>query len=81
MDKFDEAILDALIDEKSRSFNQLLEKSDFAHNTLRLHLDKLVDHAIVTREKVTKEGRGEAILHLLVEFRRSQGGVDASIRC
>ena len=61
MDEFDEVILDALIDEKPRSFNQLLEKADFTHNTLRLHLDKLVDQTIVTREKVTKEGRGRPI--------------------
>ena len=57
MDEFDEAILDALIDGKPRSFNQLLEVP-FTHNTHRLHLDKLVDQTIVTREKVTKEGRG-----------------------
>ena len=58
MDEFDEAILEALIDGKPRSFNQLLEKADFSHNTLRLHRDKLVDQTIVTREKVTGEGRG-----------------------
>jgi DNA-binding Lrp family transcriptional regulator len=58
MDEFDEAILAALIDGKPHIFNQLLEKVDFSHNTLRLHLDKLVDQTIVTRKKVTREGRG-----------------------
>ena len=58
MDEFEEAILDALVDGKPRSFNQLLEKADFSHNTLRLHLYKLVDQTIVTWEKVTKEVRG-----------------------
>ena len=58
MDEFDEAILAALIDGKPHIFNQLLEKVDFSHNTLRPHLDKLVDQTIVTREKVTREGRG-----------------------
>ena len=58
MDEFDEAILTALIDDKPRSFSQLLDKIDFSHNTLRLHLDKLVDQTLVTRKKVTLEGRG-----------------------
>ena len=59
MDEFDEAILDTLIDGKQHNFNQILEKANFTHNTLRLHLDKLVHQTIVTREKVTREGRGE----------------------
>ena len=61
MDEFDEAILNALIDGKPHSFNQLLNKIGFSHNTLRIHLDKLVDQTIVTREKVTREGRGRPI--------------------
>jgi predicted ArsR family transcriptional regulator len=58
MDEFDEAILNTLIDGKARSFNQLLEKVEFTHNTLRLHLDELVNQTLVAREKATKEGRG-----------------------
>jgi DNA-binding transcriptional ArsR family regulator len=58
MDELDEAILAALIDGNPRSFHQLLETVDLSHNTLRLHLDHLLDQALVTREKITKKGRG-----------------------
>jgi len=58
MDEFDEDILDALRDGKPYSFNQLLDKIEFSHNTLRLHLDKLVDQRLVKREKVMREAQG-----------------------
>ena len=58
MDEFDEETLDALRDGKPHTFNQLLEKVNFSHNTLRLHLDKLVDQRLITREKVVREARG-----------------------
>jgi DNA-binding HxlR family transcriptional regulator len=53
MDELDEVILAVLIDGKPRSFQQLLEKVDLSHNTLRLHLNNLMDQALVTREKIT----------------------------
>jgi len=49
MDELDETILVALIDGKPHSLHQLLEKMDLSHNTLRLHLDNLVDQALLTR--------------------------------
>lgn len=58
MDEFDEEILDALRDGKPHNFNQLQSKITFSHNTLRLHLDVLVDHRLIAREKVTHEARG-----------------------
>ena len=58
MDEFDEETLDALRDGKPHSFNQLQSKITFSHNTLRLHLDKLVDQRLITREKVAREARG-----------------------
>ena len=58
MDELYEAILTALIDGKHRSFNQLLKAVGLSHNTLRLHLNKLVDQALVTREKITRKGPG-----------------------
>ena len=78
MDEFDEAILATLIDGKPYSFNQLLNKIDFSHNTLRLHLDKLVDPTIVRGKRAC--GR-EADLYLLIEFRRPQSSLDDSIWC
>ena len=58
MDELDETILAALIDGKPRSLYQLLEKMDLFHNTLRLHLDNLVDQALVTRQKILRKGSG-----------------------
>ena len=62
MDEFDEDTLDILRDGKPHSFNQILDKIDFSHNTLRLHIDKLVDQGLVSREKVTREARGRPTL-------------------
>jgi len=45
MDVFDEAILAVLKDGRGRSFNQILEQVGFSHNTLRLHLEHLVESA------------------------------------
>ena len=67
MDEFDEETLEALRDGKPHTFNQLLEKITFSHNTLRLHLDKLVDQGLITKEKVTREA-WKANLYLLGEF-------------
>ncbi|MCJ7634537.1 hypothetical protein MUP77_19360 [Candidatus Bathyarchaeota archaeon] len=58
MDELDEAILTVLIDGKPRSFHQLLEAVDLSHNTLRLHLDQLVEEVLVTKEKITGKMRG-----------------------
>jgi len=58
MDELDETILAALIDGKPRSLYQLLEKMDLFHNTLMLHLDNLVDQALVTRQKILRKCSG-----------------------
>jgi len=58
MDEFDEETLEALRNTKPHTFQQILEKVNFSHNTLRLHLDKLVDQKLISREKVTRETRG-----------------------
>jgi DNA-binding Lrp family transcriptional regulator len=51
MDEFDEDTFDALRDGKPHTFNQLVEKINFSYNTLRLHLDNLVDQGLVSRER------------------------------
>jgi DNA-binding Lrp family transcriptional regulator len=58
MDEFDEKTLDALKDGKTKEFNQILATVKFSHNTLRLHLDRLVDQKLIHKEKVVKEARG-----------------------
>ena len=57
MDDLDEDILATLMDGKPRNFNQLLKEIDLSHNTLRLHLDYLVEEALVRREKTRGGGR------------------------
>ena len=61
MDELDEETLNALRDGKPQTFNQLLEKVTFSHNTLTLHLDKLVDQKLILKEKITRETRGRPI--------------------
>ena len=61
MDELDEETLNALRDGKPHTFNQLLEKITFSHNTLTLHLDKLVDLKLILKEKITRETRGRPI--------------------
>ena len=61
MDELDEETLNALRDGKPHTFNQLLEKITFSHNTLTLHLDKLVDLKLILKEKIPRETRGRPI--------------------
>lgn len=58
MDFFDRRILEVLGDGRSRDFHQLLEAVDFSHNTLRLHLRRLVDQGLVVKEKTRPKGQG-----------------------
>ena len=61
MDVFDEAIVKTLRDGKPRRFQQILEEMDFSHNTLRHHLESLVDQGLVTREKKRPRGPGRPV--------------------
>ena len=61
MDELDEETLNALRDGKPHTFNQLLEQVTFSHNTLTLHLDKLVDQKLILKEKIPRETRGRPI--------------------
>ena len=58
MDPFDERILTVLGDGKPRGFHQLLGEAGFSHNTLRLHLERLVDKGLVLKQKMPKNGLG-----------------------
>ena len=58
MDFFDRCIFNVLGDGKPRDFNQLLREVDFSHNTLRLHLRRLVDQGLVVKEKAPSKGLG-----------------------
>ena len=43
---------------KSKGFDQILVEVGYAPNTLRFHLDKLVDQGIVSKEKLPVKVRG-----------------------
>ena len=58
MDFFDTAILNLLRDGKPRQFREILATAKFSHNTLRQHLDSLLDQSLLTREKQPVKGRG-----------------------
>ena len=58
MDLFDTAILNLLRDGKPRQFHEILATVKFSHNTLRQHLELLVDQRAILRSKQPVEGRG-----------------------
>jgi len=55
---FDEHILRLLKDGKLGDFQQILGKVGFSHNTLRLHLKRLVDQGLIVEKKTYSKGRG-----------------------
>jgi len=61
MDEINEEVMVSLADGKPHIFTQILEKFSFTHNTLRLHLDELVDQRLVAKEKAARTGRGRPI--------------------
>jgi len=61
MDFYDKGILTILRDRKSRTFQQILSEAGFSHNTLRQHLDKLVDQGLVARLKSPRTGPGRPL--------------------
>ncbi len=58
MDYIDRQILTILKDKKARDFQQFLSEVDFSHNTLRQHLDTLIDQGIVERSKRPRASPG-----------------------
>jgi len=58
MDPLDDQILRAMRDGRPRDFHQILELAGFSHNTLRLHLNNLVERGLITRDKMPVNGRG-----------------------
>lgn len=58
MDVFDRCILSILRDGEAKYFKQILSEADFPYNTLRRHLDGLVDRGMVERSKRPRKGPG-----------------------
>ena len=61
MDPYDEEILNTLRDGNPRNFHQILSEVTFSHNTLRLHLDSMVDNVLIIREKTPSKRRGRPV--------------------
>ena len=61
MDMFDERIQSVLKDGKPKLFSQLLADVGSSHNTLKLHLKKLLSEGVLVREKTASEGLGRPI--------------------
>ena len=58
MDPFDESILRTLRGREPMDFQQILDEVGFSHNTLRLHLNNLVERGLIIRDKIPVEGPG-----------------------
>jgi predicted ArsR family transcriptional regulator len=65
MNSFDERILAVLNDGKPRFFTQLLNEAGFYHNTLKLHIARLIAEGFVVKEKTRSAGRGRPKFLLL----------------
>ena len=64
MDVFDERILSVLKDGKPRLFIELLDRAGFSHNTLKLHLKRLLGEGVLVRQKIASEGLGRPRVRL-----------------
>jgi len=72
MDLFDERVLAVLKDGKPRVFTQLLSEVGFSHNTLRLHLERLVAQSVVVKEKTLSNRLGRPKFTYLIAPRVRQ---------
>jgi predicted transcriptional regulator len=51
MDHFDRIIVQLLVHNEKMTFNEIIEKVEFTHNTLQQHLEELLEKAIIERMK------------------------------
>ena len=58
MDYIDRRIITVLMDREVKDFQQILSEVDFSHNTLRQHLEQLIDQGTVERSKRLMKGPG-----------------------
>lgn len=61
MDPFELEIVRVLRDGRPRSFNQVLRETVFSRNTLRLHMEVLLEKGVVTREKKPSKQPGRPV--------------------
>jgi DNA-binding Lrp family transcriptional regulator len=72
MDVFDKRILSVLKDGNPRPFTQLLDEVGFSHNTLKLHLKKLLKEGLLVREEspLDEPGRPKYAYTIPLRFER-----------
>ena len=80
MDPFDECILSVLKKASSASFDRLLAETSLSHNTVRLHLHRLVAQGIVVKEKIPAKrlGRPSFAYSLSPKVNRQRIGASSS---
>jgi len=61
LDSFDRRIIETLMDQKPKTFHEILARVDFTHNTLRQRLDQLIDRDLVERRKQPQKGPGRPV--------------------
>ena len=61
MDSFDRRIIEALMDQKPKTFQEILSRVGFTHNALRQHLDQLLGRGLVERRKQPQVGPGRPV--------------------
>ena len=76
MDFYDKGIMAILKDGKPRTFQQVLSEAGFSHNTLRQHIDELVDQGLVERRKRPRRGPGRPLFTYRL-FRGAEKAVSA----
>ena len=76
MDFYDKGIMTILKDGKPRTFQQVLSEAGFSHNTLRQHIDELVDQGLVERRKRPRRGPGRPLFTYRL-FRGAEKAVSA----
>jgi predicted ArsR family transcriptional regulator len=72
MDVFDRRILSVLRDWEAKYFEQLLSEVAFSPNTLRQHLDQLIDRGLIERSK--RAGNGPGRPRFIYSLARDIGG-------
>ena len=75
---FDERVLAALNDGKSKGFAALLGEVGFSHNTLQQHLSRLTVKGVAVRERATGNnfGRPKFTHHVLSKAKAGCGCIE-----
>jgi predicted transcriptional regulator len=58
MDIIDERVVSVLKNGKPKPFTDLLDEAGFSHNTLKMHIKKLLSEGVLVREKIVSPGLG-----------------------